>query len=123
MGAAEAISDPVRRAILELLSTGERSAGTIAAEFDISRPAVSRHLRVLREGGVVAARADGRQQVYTLVRPPLEELASWLVRLCATEDAVTTDRWDARLDALETEVRRTRRTRRRAAGRTTEETA
>ena len=110
MPAADAIGDPVRRSILELLAVGNRSAGEIAAEFDISRPAVSRHLRVLREHGLVAVRPDGRLQVYSLQRQPLIELAAWLGSLVGTAD-----QWSRRFDALETEVQRTRRDRRAGA--------
>ncbi len=107
MPAADAIGDAVRRAILELLAAGDRSAGEIATEFDITRPAVSRHLRVLREHGLVSARTDGRLQVYSLRPEPLIELAAWLGSLVGTAD-----QWSRRFDALETEVRRTRRDRR-----------
>src|SRR3954454_8796995 len=95
------------------------SAGQIAELFVISRPAVSRHLRVLREAGLVRDTADGRRRVYALVTAPLEELAGWLERL--TRPAV----WHPRLDALETEISRTRRERRTTAGRnrSQEETA
>ena len=106
MQAADAIADPVRRAILELLAMGDRSAGAIAAEFEISRPAVSRHLRVLREQGVVAARSQGRLQVYTLRAEPLLELAAWLSTLVGTAE-----QWSRRFAALETEVHRARRDR------------
>ncbi len=87
------------------------SAGQIADHFAISRPAVSRHLRVLREAGLVHDTADGRRRVYTLVTAPLDELARWLERLTRPSG------WQHRLDALETEVYRTRRERRNSAGR------
>src|SRR4051794_5292295 len=95
------------------------SAGQIAERFLISRPAVSRHLRVLREAGLVRDTVDGRRRVYTLVTAPLDELAGWLRRLARPSA------WQHRLDALETEVYRTRRERRPTAGRhlTQEETA
>ena len=103
---ARAIADPVRRDILELLRTEPRSAGAIAERFSISRPAVSRHLRVLRESGLVRADAVGRARVYALDTAPLAELDRWLEPF--------RDRWSHRLDALDTEVRRARRDRRRA---------
>lgn len=87
------MADPVRRAILELLATGARSAGGIAAEFEISRPAVSRHLRILREQGIVAARPQGRLRVYTLRAEPLLELAAWLSTLVGTAEP-----WSHRFD-------------------------
>jgi len=116
---AGAIADPVRREILLMLRDEPLSAGQIAASFVISRPAVSRHLRVLREAGLVRDMADGRQRVYTLVTAPLDQLAGWLGRLTRPAG------WRHRLDALETEVYRARRERRTAAGRhpTQKETA
>ena len=79
------------------------SAGEIADCFDISRPAVSRHLRVLRECGLVVDEISGRQRFYRLDTTPLVPLESWLAQLH--------DRWSGHLDALETEVYRTRRER------------
>ena len=116
---AGAIADAVRREILLLLRDEPLSAGQIAAQFVISRPAVSRHLRVLRGAGLVRDTADGRRRVYTLVTAPLDELAGWLERL--TQPAG----WQHHFDTLETEVYRTRRERRTAAGhdRTQEKTA
>jgi DNA-binding transcriptional ArsR family regulator len=108
---AGAIADPVRREILLMLRDDPLSAGQIADRFAISRPAVSRHLRVLREAGLVRDTADGRRRVYTLDTAPLDELAGWLGRLMRPSG------WQHRLDALETEVYRTRRERHRAAGR------
>jgi DNA-binding transcriptional ArsR family regulator len=108
---AGAIADPVRREILLMLRDEPLSAGQIAGRFAISRPAVSRHLRVLREAGLVRDTADGRHRVYTLVTTPLEELAGWLERVTRPTG------WQHHLDALETEVYRTRRERRTAAGR------
>jgi DNA-binding transcriptional ArsR family regulator len=107
---AGAIADPVRREILLMLRDESLSAGQIADRFAISRPAVSRHLRVLREAGLVRDTADGRRRVYALVTDPLDELAGWLERL--RQPAA----WQRHLDALETEVYRTRRERRTAAG-------
>ena len=116
---AGAIADPVRREILLMLRDEPLSAGQIAGRFPISRPAVSRHLRVLREAGLVRDTPDGRRRVYVLVTEPLDELAGWLRRLTGPAG------WSHRLDALETEVYRTRRERRTAAApdRPQEETA
>jgi DNA-binding transcriptional ArsR family regulator len=102
--AVRAIADPVRREILETLRDEPCTAGRIAAGFDISRPAVSRHLRVLRESGLVRDELRGRERLYRLDTAPLAELDSWL--------AGFRDSWNRRLDALETEVYRTRRERR-----------
>ena len=85
------------------------TAGGIAARFDISRPAVSRHLRVLRESGLLVDEARGRERFYRLETAPLEPLVAWLDALRATP---ADERWCSALDALETEVYRTRRERR-----------
>jgi DNA-binding transcriptional ArsR family regulator len=87
--AAAAISDPIRRRVLELVRDRELPAGELAAEFDVSRPAVSRHLRVLREAGLVHERREGRQRLYRADLTPLAELREWL-------DGY----WSGRLDAL-----------------------
>ena len=101
MRALEALADPTRRRIVELLAERERSAGEIAAQFATSRPGVSRHLRVLREHGLVRAREEGQRRVYSLDPRPLAELDAWLARYRRF--------WANRLDALDTEVRRRRR--------------
>jgi len=99
-----AIADPVRRHILDLLRPGPMSAGEIAAHFEISRPAISRHLRILREVGLVNVDIEGRRRVYRFDPSPLAEVDSWLAHY--------RDLWSGRLDAIETEVYRTRRDRR-----------
>jgi DNA-binding transcriptional ArsR family regulator len=104
MEVASAIADPVRRDILMLLRERVMSAGEIADCFDISRPAVSRHLRVLRECGLVVDEVRGRERLYRLHTAPLAPLEEWIAQLH--------DRWSGPLDALETEVYRTRRERR-----------
>ncbi|MDD9371999.1 MAG: metalloregulator ArsR/SmtB family transcription factor [Acidimicrobiales bacterium] len=106
MLAAKAIGDPVRRDILGMLRAGPLTAGAIADRFAISRPAVSRHLRVLRDSGLVVAETRGRERVYRLDVGPLAELDEWLDQF--------RDGWSARFDALETEVYRTRGERRSA---------
>lgn len=97
MSAFEALADPTRRRIVELVADGERSAGELAAAFEISRPGVSKHLRVLREHGVVRARGEGTRRLYSLDERGLAELDEWVRRF-----------WTNRLDALETELRRER---------------
>ena len=115
---AEVLADPVRRAILERLAAGEVGAGDIAAAFPISRPAISRHLRVLREAGLVTSRVHGQQRIYALERGPLAELDAWLERFrplpaaTSTSNPTTTPGPASRLDALDTEMRRGRRDRR-----------
>lgn len=101
MSAFEALADPTRRRIVELVSEQERTAGEIAAAFDISRPGVSKHLRVLREHGVVRVREEGTRRLYSLEAEGIAEVDEWIHRF-----------WSNRLDALETELRRGRRERR-----------
>lgn len=103
---AAAIADPVRREILVMLRRDRLAAGTIAGRFPISRPAVSRHLRVLRECGLVRDELDGRKRFYALEADRFAELGDWLAQF------VRPDGWQSRLDALETEVYRARRDRR-----------
>jgi DNA-binding transcriptional ArsR family regulator len=109
-----ALADPVRRDILDRLRAGPLAAGELAAAFPISRPAVSRHLRVLRAAGLVVETgegADGRNRVYRLDARPLQEVERWLAPFRPS--------WTSALDALETEVHRARRDRRRASDPTT----
>lgn len=89
MEAAAAVADPIRRRVLELVREEELPAGRIADEFDVSRPAVSRHLRILREAGLVHERRDGRLRLYRANPEALSELRAWL-------DAY----WAGRLGAL-----------------------
>lgn len=103
---AGAIADPVRRRILELLREDRLTAGAIAEQFTISRPAVSRHLRVLRESGLVRDELVGRERYYLLCAEPLAQIADWIAGFAARPG------WEQHLDALETEVYRTRRERR-----------
>jgi DNA-binding transcriptional ArsR family regulator len=96
-----ALADPTRRRVLELLSEDELSAGEIASAFTVSRPAISRHLRVLREAGLVRARPDAQRRVYRLEPGPLQELDAWLTAYRRF--------WDRRLDELDDYLRRTRK--------------
>jgi DNA-binding transcriptional ArsR family regulator len=100
--AFDVLGDPVRRRILELLAEGEHTSGevvaVIAAEFGISQPAVSMHLRVLRERGFASTRAEGARRIYALETGPLAEVDAWLTPFRAF--------WEQRLDALGTEVAR-----------------
>src|SRR3569833_3322803 len=99
-----AIADPTRRELLALLAAGEIAAGDLAARFPVSRPAISRHLRVLREAGLVRSRTEGRRRRYALDPAPLRELDDWLEPY--------RDLWAQQLDALDTEIARGRRARR-----------
>jgi DNA-binding transcriptional ArsR family regulator len=101
--ALAALADPTRRELVALLAEGEQAAGDLAGRFAVSRPAISRHLRVLREAGLVRARTEGRRRVYALDPRPLRELDDWLQPY--------RDLWAQRLDALDTEIARGRRAR------------
>jgi DNA-binding transcriptional ArsR family regulator len=94
----EALADPTRRRIVELLAEGERSAGEVAGHFRVSRPAVSKHLRVLREAGVVDVRQEAQRRIYRLEPKALRSAEDWLAR--------HREFWQGRLDALEEHVRR-----------------
>jgi DNA-binding transcriptional ArsR family regulator len=100
MDALEALADPTRRRMVELLAERERTVGELVDEFEISQPGVSKHLRVLRDAGLVSVRGEAQRRVYQLDPLPLNDLGNWL-----------NDLWSQRLDALETELRRGRRTR------------
>lgn len=93
-----ALGDQTRREIVRLLAQREQTAGELAAAFDISRPGVSRHLRVLREAGLVESRSEAQHRIYSLRRDGLGEVEQWCAEVA--------DFWTQRLDALETEVRR-----------------
>jgi DNA-binding transcriptional ArsR family regulator len=105
--AFDVLGDPVRRRILELLADGEQTAGAITAairaEFGISQPAVSQHLRVLRENGFTTVRAEGTRRLYAVDAAPLQEVDMWLERFRRF--------WEQHLDALATEVARGKRER------------
>ena len=93
-----ALADEGRRTLIEALADGPATAGDLAALLPIARPGVSRHLRVLREAGLVDARPDAQRRVYELRPQPLAEIDEWLARYRAL--------WGQRLDALHTEVAR-----------------
>jgi DNA-binding transcriptional ArsR family regulator len=88
-----ALGHPMRREILRLLATGERSASALAQPFETSRPAVSQHLRVLREAGLVTDRKVGRHQIYALRPERLAAVDTWLDHFRVF--------WPQRLRALE----------------------
>lgn len=100
---AQALADPIRREILVMLHESPRTAGAIADAFPVSRPAVSRHLRVLREAGLVRDTVSGREREYALSLDALAPLEAFLAKLRGPGV------WSRRLDALETEVHRVRR--------------
>jgi DNA-binding transcriptional ArsR family regulator len=106
--AFDVLGDPVRRRILELLADGERSSGAVCAviqdEFRISQPAVSQHLRVLRESGLATVRPQGTRRLYAVSEGPLREIDVWLDHFRRF--------WTPPLEALATELARGRRQRR-----------
>ena len=108
MHAFDILGDPVRRRVLELLADGEQAAGEIGAviqgEFGISQPAVSQHLRVLREHGFATVRTEGARRLYAVEASPLQQVDQWLQPYRRF--------WNQRLDALGVEVARGKRTRR-----------
>lgn len=89
----EVLAEPNRRRILDLLRTGERPVGVLVGALDVSQPTVSRHLRVLRDAGLVEVRSSAQQRLYRLRPEPLQELDEWLAPYRAM--------WADRLDALE----------------------
>lgn len=107
---AQALADPIRRDILRMVRDRGLTAGAIAGAFSVSRPAVSRHLRVLREAGLVRDELHGRERVYEIELAALTDLEAFLQELRATVET----EWERRFMALETEVHRVRRQRVRA---------
>lgn len=111
MHAFDVLGDPVRRRILELLADGELSAGEISAviggEFAITQPAVSQHLKVLRDNGFASVRPDGQRRLYAVDGSGLRDVDEWLGAFRRF--------WAPRLDALGTEIARGKRQRRRQA--------
>jgi DNA-binding transcriptional ArsR family regulator len=87
--AIKALAEPTRRRILELVANGELSAGQIAAEFDVTRPAVSQHLGVLRDAGLIVDRREGTKRIYRVRPEGLAPLRAFLERF-----------WDDRLERL-----------------------
>jgi DNA-binding transcriptional ArsR family regulator len=106
--AFEVLGDPVRRRILELLADGEMTSGAVCAviqeEFGISQPAVSQHLRVLRDTGFASVRPEGTRRLYAVDPAPLRDVDAWLGRFRRF--------WTPHLEALATEVARGKRERR-----------
>ncbi len=88
-----ALADPTRRRIIESLAAGETSFGELADKFEMSRPAVSQHLKVLRDAGIVTARVDAQRRIYKLTDDGLGEVEDWLGKV--------RDFWSQRLDKLE----------------------
>lgn len=94
----QALADPSRRVVLGILRDHEATAGELAEALPIARPGVSRHLRVLREAGLVDVRQDAQRRIYRLRPEALVDLDDWLEEY--------RDLWGQRLDALHTEIAR-----------------
>ena len=111
MHAFDVLGDPVRRRILELLADGEMPAGAIGAtiqdEFAITQPAVSQHLKVLRDNRFASVRADGQRRLYAVDGAGLRDVDEWVAGFRRF--------WTPHLDALATEIARGKRQRRRKA--------
>jgi DNA-binding transcriptional ArsR family regulator len=99
--AFNAVAEPRRRQILDALAGGERPVNDLVRELDLAQPQVSKHLRVLREVGLVQVREDGRQRIYRLNARPLKPIHDWLREYEAA--------WDERLDRLDEVVQELRR--------------
>ncbi|HKC50689.1 MAG TPA: metalloregulator ArsR/SmtB family transcription factor [Myxococcota bacterium] len=99
-----ALADPTRRRIVELLAKGERSAGEIVGEFDVSAPAISQHLKALRDAGLVQVRVDAQRRIYALDSVGLDAIDAWLANVRRF--------WTRKLDALERQLRKPTRRRR-----------
>lgn len=93
-----ALSDPTRRRIVELLSRGERAAGEIVEAFEVSAPAISQHLKVLREAGLVEMRVNAQRRIYRLNPQGLDEMDAWIRDVRRF--------WGVRLDDLDRELRK-----------------
>lgn len=100
MSAFDVLAEPHRRHILDLLREGERSVNELVAGVGLSQPGVSKHLRILREAGLVEVRADAQRRLYILRPQPLAELHHWLEPYRRL--------WSGQLDALEQHLDRTR---------------
>lgn len=92
------IAEPHRRAILGILASSERSVGELMEQLQLPQPSVSKHLKVLREGGFVEARVEAQRRVYRLNPKPLQEVDAWL--------APFRRRWSKHVDALEQHLER-----------------
>ncbi len=95
----EVIAEPTRRRILDVVRTGERSVGELVDELGMGQPGVSRHLRILRDAGLVEVRQDAQRRLYRLRPEPLMEIDAWLEPYRAE--------WQHRLDSLERHLQRT----------------
>jgi DNA-binding transcriptional ArsR family regulator len=102
LAALQVLAEPHRLEILELLRGGERPVGDLTDRLGISQPAVSKHLRILKDAGLVEARADAQRRLYRIRPEPLAELDDWLASYRAL--------WTTHLDRLEDHLDRRRKT-------------
>jgi len=93
-----ALADPTRQRIVEMLASGSMSSGEIARHFEMTAPAVSQHLKTLRNARLVRVRAEAQKRIYELDPAGVSELAAWITRIRAF--------WSVKLDALEQELRK-----------------
>jgi DNA-binding transcriptional ArsR family regulator len=98
MRSLNVLADPTRQRIVEMLATGSMSSGDIARRFDVSAPAISQHLRTLRDAKLVRVRAQAQKRFYELDPEGVGELANWIARIRGF--------WSEKLDALEEELRK-----------------
>jgi DNA-binding transcriptional ArsR family regulator len=98
MRSLNVLADPTRQRIMEMLAIGSMSSGDIARRFDVSAPAISQHLRTLRDAKLVRVRAQAQKRFYELDPEGVGELANWIARIRGF--------WSEKLDALEEELRK-----------------
>lgn len=98
MTALQALSDPTRQRIVELLAAGALSSGEIALRFELSPPAISQHLKTLKAARLVSVRSDKQKRIYSLDPQGIGEVSDWLARIQAF--------WNPRLDALEAALKK-----------------
>jgi DNA-binding transcriptional ArsR family regulator len=98
MTALQALADPTRQRIVEMLAMGALSSGEIVGRFELSAPAISQHLKTLRQARLVTVRTDKQRRIYTLDPDGVSEVAEWIDRIRAF--------WNPRLDALEAALKK-----------------
>jgi DNA-binding transcriptional ArsR family regulator len=98
MTALQALSDPTRQRIVEMLAAGALSSGEIAGRFALSPPAISQHLKTLKQARLVCVRVDRQKRIYSLDPVGVEEVSDWVARIRAF--------WNPRLDALEAALKK-----------------
>ncbi len=97
MRSLAALADPTRRRIVEILAVREHTAGEIVARFELTAPAISQHLKVLRKARLVTVRAEGQRRIHSIDPAGFDEIQAWIAK--------TRSFWEKRLSALERELR------------------